>query len=135
MLPDPAIAFAILERRKAWATRNGVQSDFVFADRDGALWGTPRTAFRSAVRKSGIGNQYGFHIHDLRHTYAQWMVAEGVDPVRLQFLLRHQSIVTTEIYYQVTPDLAAPEVEKIDRLFASSKLVGARGIEPLTSAV
>lgn len=34
-------------------------------------------------------------IHDLRHTYASWMLAQGIDITKLSRLLGHESITTT----------------------------------------
>ncbi|WP_326833950.1 site-specific integrase [Amycolatopsis rhabdoformis] len=44
-------------------------------------------------------------IHDLRHTHASWMIAEGVDLMTVQRRLGHESITTTvDRYGHMVPD-------------------------------
>ena len=47
-------------------------------------------------REAGIFHKRGLHL--LRHTFAMRLVKRGVDPVRIQKLLRHASIETTMVY-------------------------------------
>jgi len=60
-----------------------------------------RKAFSTACRRAGIDN---FHIHDLRHTFASWLVMEGVPLFEVSKLLRHASIQMTERYAHLAPD-------------------------------
>ena len=60
-----------------------------------------RKAFSTACRRVGIDN---FHIHDLRHTFASWLVMEGVPLFEVSKLLRHASIQMTERYAHLAPD-------------------------------
>ena len=58
-------------------------------------------SFNTACRRLGIEN---FHIHDLRHTFASWLVMEGVPLFEVSKLLRHASIQMTERYAHLAPD-------------------------------
>jgi predicted TPR repeat methyltransferase len=49
----------------------------------------------------GIEN---FRIHDLRHTFASWLVMKGVLLFEVSKLLRHASIQMTERYAHLAPD-------------------------------
>ena len=60
-----------------------------------------RKAFSTACRRAGIDN---FHINDLRHTFASWLVREGVPLYVVSKLLRHSSIQMTERYAYLAPD-------------------------------
>lgn len=51
--------------------------------------------WRKAVKDAGLE---GVRIHDLRHTYASWLLQEGVPIAEVSRLLGHASIVTTERY-------------------------------------
>lgn len=51
--------------------------------------------WRPAVAASGIGHA---RIHDLRHTYASWLLQDGVDLAEVGQLLGHVSTQTTARY-------------------------------------
>lgn len=43
-------------------------------------------------------NLKNFRLHDLRHTLATYMIAQGADAFMVQRALIHQSIKSTQIY-------------------------------------
>jgi site-specific recombinase XerD len=47
------------------------------------------------VTLAGVGH---VRLHDLRHTYASWLVQDGISLQEVQRLLGHASIVTTQRY-------------------------------------
>jgi len=73
---------------------------FVFCDQEGQRIKSVRRSFDSAVRRSGLMD---FHIHDLRHTTAAWLVQAGVPLLDVANLLRHASIVMTQRYAPTWP--------------------------------
>lgn len=57
-------------------------------------------------------------LHSLRHTFASWLAIEGVDLYRIQKLLGHRSIETTQRYSHLMPsNLSGP----MERVFAASE--------------
>jgi integrase len=40
-----------------------------------------------------------YHIHDLRHTFASWLVQDGVQLGAVSKLLGHAKVATTEVFY------------------------------------
>ncbi len=60
-----------------------------------------RRSLKSACSRAGIEI---FRIDDLRHTFANWLVMEGVPLFEVSKLLRHSSIQMTERYAHLAPD-------------------------------
>jgi len=60
-----------------------------------------KKSFRAACERAAIKD---FRIHDLRHTFASWLVAEGVSLFEVSKLLRHSSIKMSERYAHLAPD-------------------------------
>jgi integrase len=61
---------------------------------------------------SGIQRK-GMHFHSLRHTFASWLVQEGVSLYEVQRLLGHSNISVTEIYAHLQPCQLHSAVNKL----------------------
>ncbi len=93
------------------------RGDFVFHSRDG----TPMDAdnfrhreFPKALQRAGLRR---IRFHDLRHTYASLLIAQGAHPKYIQAQLGHASIQTTlDRYGHLMPDIHQAEARKLDRL-------------------
>ena len=60
--------------------------------------------FREYVRAAGLDRK--LHFHSLRHTFATWLVREGVSTFEVQKLLGHSNISVTQVYaHLATPEL------------------------------
>lgn len=106
-LPDPAVA--LLERlqpdpakRKGpvfWYGNPAVTcscSACVRHDLRGKQFQNPKRSIKTAFRLAGLPPQTRFH--DLRHTFASWLLAEGGDLRMVQEALGHANIQTTMRY-------------------------------------
>lgn len=60
-----------------------------------------RVPWRKACKKAKI---HDLRFHDLRHTAATWMVAQGIDLVTVKEILGHANIKTTMRYAHPTPE-------------------------------
>lgn len=82
----------------------------------------PRDTFATAVTDARVP---AGRVHDLRHTFASWLVADGVPLHTVQMLLGHASIRTTERYAHLAPD--ALDDERVLRSLASGRRPGVNG--------
>lgn len=72
--------------RAAFPPEHRPSSPWVLADRNGARIGSIRRSFESAARRAGLED---LHPHDLRRTFGNWLVQEGVGIERVSQLMRH----------------------------------------------
>jgi integrase len=86
----------VLERIKA--QENG--SPFVFTFHQGRKISDIKTAFRAALQRSRLAEK-GYRFHDIRRTFATMLYNRGVVLTKIQRLLGHRSIITTERYLGV----------------------------------
>lgn len=93
---------ALLKRQRQL---NQLISDYVFCDGEGKRFYDVRGAFRGACRRAGIdyGQDGGFTFHDLRHTFASWLVMRGVGLMAVKELLGHASLTMTMRYAHLSP--------------------------------
>jgi len=76
------------------------ESPFIFTSTAGEKFGNIRTAFNGALRRSGLAKK-GYRFHDIRRTFATMLYNRGVHLTKIQRLLGHKSITTTERYLGV----------------------------------
>lgn len=71
-------------------------------------------SFQRALRRAGLPH---IRLHDLRHTAATLLLADGVHPKLVQEMLGHSSItLTLDTYSHVTPALHAEVAARMDAL-------------------
>ena len=75
--------------------------------------GNCRTAFQGALKRSGLAAK-GYHFHDLRRTFATMLYNRGVALTKIQMLLGHRSILTTERYLGIKYRETAEAIEVLD---------------------
>ena len=87
-------------------------SPYLFPSKTGHIKDVKR-GFTYACQQVGI---LDFRIHDLRHTFASWLVQEGVSIYDVKHLLRHSSTAVTEKYSHLPPETTRKAVERLDTL-------------------
>jgi integrase len=70
-----------------------------------------KRSFAHACQLAGIVN---FRFHDLRHTFASWLVQAGVPLTEVRDLLGHASIEMTERYAHLAPDRLRRAVQLLE---------------------
>lgn len=67
--------------------------------------------FKPALEAAGITD---FKWHDLRHTFASWLIQDGVPLDRVSKLLGHKSLAMTMRYAHLAPNQLSADVAKLD---------------------
>lgn len=94
------------------------EHDLVFCSPNGTpLYGTNLTkTFQKLLKAAGLPRQ---RFHDLRHTCASLLLAQGVHPRVVMEVLGHSNIsLTMNTYSHVIPDLQREAAEKMDAILA-----------------
>lgn len=68
--------------------------------------------YRRAREVSGVPFQ---GMHDLRHHYVSWLIAEGMDPAKVQAIVGHRDFATTRKYMHLSPGYMAEARALLDR--------------------
>jgi integrase len=76
------------------------QSSFVFSRR-GYRYSPGFISHRFKLYIRALGLNEALHFHSLRHTFASWLVQEGVSLYEIQKLLGHSDLKVTEVYSHV----------------------------------
>lgn len=75
-----------------------------------------KRAFDDALTNAEIED---FRFHDLRHTFASYLVMNGVDIKTVQELLGHASLTMTMKYAHLAPDHRARAIKILDTAYQS----------------
>lgn len=103
-----------LEKMKAMS--NG--SLYVFT-LNGKKIGDIKTAFKAALRRSSLDKK-GYRFHDIRRTFATMLYNRGVHLTKIQRLLGHKSVLTTERYLGVKFEETRQAIQVIDQPLAQA---------------
>lgn len=104
-------ARAALLSRARFRAEHCPDSPWVFCDKQGKHIQHIRRGFTTACKQAGIED---FHIHDLRHTCAAWLVSAKVPLSEVRDLLGHHSVTMTERYAHLSPENVRAAVAVLD---------------------
>lgn len=119
----PALVELLGEHRRAYSS-----PELVFTNSVGGPVG--RTSFRTrvwkpAIRRAGLPERLRFH--DLRHSYATWLVSDGIPPNIVQRIMGHEDVTTTLSIYT---DVPADYVDRVDGVFDDSVMTEEASDDP-----
>ncbi len=114
----------------------GLKNDLVFQARGGGKIVKVSKSFMRAVDKAGLNDgiadrKQRVTFHTLRHTFASWLVMNGISLYDVKELLGHATLTMTERYAHLAPDRnrkAAVTMEKVfkEKSHAKSNVVNMR---------
>jgi len=95
---------------KAWKS-DFDSEEYVFAGRKGRPFNNTKRSWAAVLEAADIK---GFRWHDLRHTFASYLVMGGVDLYTVSQLLGHSSTEITKRYAHLAPDHLKAAVSVLD---------------------
>lgn len=110
-IPLNKSAIGALRSLLAFRLEHCPRSPWVFVWPDGRRVTRIYEQFQTAKKRAGIDD---FRIHDLRHTFASWLVSSGVQLTEVRDLLGHASVRETERYAHLAPDRLYQAVEQLE---------------------
>jgi integrase len=111
-IPINATARLVLQARRKFAKDHGLVSPWVICGFKGQRIMSVRKAFDKASSVAGLED---VHPHDLRRTFASWLVQNGVSIQTVSGLLRHADIqITHQIYAHLSPEQYAGATAVLD---------------------
>ena len=121
IVPLSDVARSALLSRASFRDEHCPKSQWVFCHKDGKRVQYMQRGFAAACRRAGIED---FHVHDLRHTCASWLVSAGVPLIEVKVLLGHSSIEMTERYAHLAPENIGRVAVVLNRLQSVVNVTG-----------
>jgi integrase len=111
-IPLSEDAHAALSHRLEYRNEHCPGSPWVFGHRDGRRLKDITQRFATACQRAGIED---LRIHDLRHTFASWLVMDGAPLTEVRDLLGHTTVRMTERYAHLAPDNHRSAIARLNR--------------------
>ncbi|MBI5020560.1 MAG: site-specific integrase [Ignavibacteriales bacterium] len=107
IIPLNATAFHLLSSKQVTSI-----SEYVFCIKEKKIsdWHVSHK-FKDSVIQAELNDK--LHFHSLRHTFATWLVQDGVNIYEVQKLLGHSSVKVTEVYSHLVASELHSAVNKI----------------------
>lgn len=129
----PAI---MTEAVKAMLARrvHGQHHDLVFPDRDGKKTAAVSDTFKRVVADLGFNkgvedDRQKVVFHTLRHTFASWLVEQGVDLYTVKELMGHGTLAMTERYSHLDPEKLQRAVKTLEEGIRAKQEEGKNVVE------
>jgi integrase len=94
----------------SWKQQNLNNKGFIFVGKNGGRFDNVNKSWRELLRQANIKS---FRWHDLRHTFASWLVMQSVDLNTVRELLGHADLKMTLRYAHLAPEHKAKAIGKL----------------------
>lgn len=121
-LTMPMVVVAALQEHRRRQLEEGIVQNLVFCRRDGRplVNSNVTHAFQNRLQRAGLPRM---RFHDLRHSCASLLLAQGVAPRVVMETLGHSTIATTmNVYSHVMPSLLQESADAMDRSLGTGGL-------------
>lgn len=87
------------------------EDEYLITSRDGKM--ASSTAWKNIKDAFTLVAQYKMNPHQLRHSYAMYLLLNGCDIVTIQRSLGHTDLKTTQVYLNISDDLMRSQIQKV----------------------
>jgi integrase len=94
-------------------------SAYVFSGKTGQVLVDIRKRFHRALKEAGIE---GFVFHDLRHTFASYLVMAGVDLMTVKEFMGHKDLKMTLRYAHLAPGYKRAAISRLDTYMDTTRI-------------
>lgn len=102
-----------IQSLRNYIATNDINTKYVLCNERGGRFYDLRKSFNRALARAEITD---FRWHDMRHTFASWLVMDGVPLYQVSKLLGHHSVTMTERYAHLSPDNLRDAVSRLPDL-------------------
>jgi integrase len=130
-LSMPMVVVAALQEHRRRQLEEGIVQNLVFCRRDGRplVNSNVTHAFQNRLQRAGLPRM---RFHDLRHSCASLLLAQGVAPRVVMETLGHSTIATTmNVYSHVMPSLLQESADAMDRSLGTGGLTATLTATPV----
>jgi integrase len=119
-LPLSDDAVDVLVSWKSQSENTGPDALIFPSPRTGEIMAEPKGAWKQVLKNAGIEN---FRWHDMRHTFASWLVMRGVDLNTVRELMGHADMKMTMRYAHLAPESKLNAVQVLNRRTSGRKII------------
>lgn len=116
-----AITSNIYQELKGFKKVRNINSDYLFATKDGKKILYLRGQFEKALDQAKIKN---FHFHDLRHTAASYLAKGGAGLLEIADILGHKTLAMVQRYSHFTKEHSAQVLENMNAQMFKNVSIG-----------
>lgn len=116
-----AITSEVYSELKQYSKVKNINSDYLFATKDGKTVLYLRGQFEKALKAAKIKD---FHFHDLRHTAASYLAKNGASLLEIATILGHKTLAMVQRYAHLTKNHTADVLESMNEKMFKNVNIG-----------
>ncbi len=109
VIPMNDAIYSLMQRK----SQNIQNDEYIFTKKGRKINDDHASKMLKKYVRAVLGKNCRLHFHSLRHTFASWLVQDGVSLYEVQKLLGHSNIAVTQVYSHLQPEALHNTVNRI----------------------